>query len=205
MKHHYGALPAVPKIFYKQNSQDNAKGADSVHLVLVGANDFTIWIGEAKFFNSISNDRLGEIVKSVGNSLATDKLQRENAIITNVKDIDSLINSESLKAKIKQALSPKHSIDSIKPKLHIPILLLHECKLTEACTSLSAKYKRDVIQYHRDRATAYFKKHIKALEDIHLYETITFHLILFPVPDKAPIVDKFIKDVEHYKEAAKDE
>lgn len=28
MKHHYNALPVVPKIFYKQNPQDNAKGAD---------------------------------------------------------------------------------------------------------------------------------------------------------------------------------
>ena len=30
MKNHYQALPVVPKIFYKQNVQDNAKGADSV-------------------------------------------------------------------------------------------------------------------------------------------------------------------------------
>ena len=205
MKHHYGALPAVPKIFYKQNSQDNAKGADSVHLVLVGDDDFTIWIGEAKFFNDISNARLGDIVKSVGNSLATDKLQRENSIITNVKDIDSLISNETLKLEIKQALSSKQSIDSIKPKLHIPILLLHECELTSACTTLNDKYKQEITLYHKQRATAYFKKHLKALKSIHLYENITFHLILFPVPDKTPIVDKFIKDVEHYKEAAKDE
>jgi len=34
MKHHYNALPVVPKIFYKQNSQDNAKGSDSVHIVI---------------------------------------------------------------------------------------------------------------------------------------------------------------------------
>src|SRR4051812_2170489 len=27
MKHHYKALSVVPKIFYKQNAQDNAKGA----------------------------------------------------------------------------------------------------------------------------------------------------------------------------------
>ena len=26
MHHHFGALPVVPKIFYKQNVQDNAKG-----------------------------------------------------------------------------------------------------------------------------------------------------------------------------------
>ena len=32
MRRHYGAIPAVPKIFYKQNVNDNAKGADSVHI-----------------------------------------------------------------------------------------------------------------------------------------------------------------------------
>ncbi|MCH7424989.1 DUF1837 domain-containing protein [Shewanella sp. MM_2022_3] len=204
MKHHYGALPAVPKIFYKQNAQDNAKGADSVHIVLKNDEDFTIWFGEAKFFNDISNERLNEIVKSVGNSLATDKLKRENAIITNIKDIDSLIDNESLKSNIKNALSAKNSIDSIKPKLHIPILLLHECEYTSSCTTISESYKQNVIKFHHQRPTAYFKKHLKALKDIHLYEKITFHLILFPVPNKTPIIDSFIKDVKHYKEAEKD-
>ena len=52
MKHHYGALSAVPKIFYKQNVQDNAKGADSVHIVL-NNNDFSIWFGEAKFYPNL--------------------------------------------------------------------------------------------------------------------------------------------------------
>ena len=33
LKYRYKALPVVPKIFYKQNSRDNAKGADSVHIV----------------------------------------------------------------------------------------------------------------------------------------------------------------------------
>ena len=34
MKHHYGALPVVPKIFHKQNPNDNAKGVDSVQTVV---------------------------------------------------------------------------------------------------------------------------------------------------------------------------
>ncbi len=49
MKHYYGALSVVPKIFYKQNAQDNAKGADSVHIVIEDNSDFSIWFGEAKF------------------------------------------------------------------------------------------------------------------------------------------------------------
>ena len=118
MKDYYKALPVVPKIFYKQNSQDNAKGADSVHIVVTD-NDFSIWFGEAKFYNNIENARLDSIVVSVGNSLATDKLRKENAIITNVSDLDLLEIDSSLKEEIKSTLSPKNSIDDIKPRIHI--------------------------------------------------------------------------------------
>ena len=81
MKHHYNAIPVVPKIFYKQNVQDNAKGADSVHIVVDDKDDFTIWFGEAKFYNSIEDARLYEIISSVEASLNTDKLKKENSII----------------------------------------------------------------------------------------------------------------------------
>lgn len=199
MKHHYQALPVVPKIFYKQNSQDNAKGADSVHIVVSG-NDFSIWLGEAKFYNEIEDARLGTIVASVGNALHTDKLKRENSIITNVRDLDVLITEPGLRASIKAALQPQNSIDSLKPRLHIPILLLHECMITKGCTALTASYKASVIAFHKKRAMAYFKKQIKELgRAVAQYSDIHFHVILFPVPDKGEIVKKFLENVAHYK------
>ncbi len=140
MKHYFNALPVVPKIFYKQNAQDNAKGADSVHIVIEGGDDFSIWFGEAKFYNSIEDARLGEIITSVENSLSTEKLKKENSIITNVSDLDILIGDESLRNKIKASLSPRESIDLIKPKLHIPILLLHECEITQKQKVISDDY-----------------------------------------------------------------
>ena len=100
MKHHYNALPVVPKIFYKQNNQDNAKGADSVHIVIENGNDFSIWFGEAKFYNSIENTRLDSIIKSVGNSLETHKLKKETSIITNLLDLKLLIEDEELRDNI---------------------------------------------------------------------------------------------------------
>ena len=205
MKHHFKALPVVPKIFYKQNSQDNAKGADSVHIVLDDDSGFTVWFGEAKFFNDISNARLSQIIESVGKSLSTDKLKRENAIITNVNDIDSLIDNQKLKEDIKAALSPKKSIDVIKPKLHIPILILHECEITKNTKVLSEKYKEDLKEFHLDRAEAYYKNHIKTLSSINFYEKISFHLILFPVPNKETIVNRFIGAVSHYKQEAEND
>ncbi|GHV70413.1 hypothetical protein FACS189420_1410 [Bacteroidia bacterium] len=199
MKHYYGALSAVPKIFYKQNSQDNAKGADSVHIVLEDNNDFSIWFGEAKFYNSLEDARLDSIIESVNNSLQTEKLKKENSIITNVSDIDLVVEDENVRDEIKALLKNETSIDNLKPKLHIPILLLHECSKTKGCTELTDNYKKDIVAYHKDRAQSYFSKQISKIGTIHKYSDITFHLILFPVPDKKAIVDKFISNIGFYQ------
>lgn len=199
MKHYYKALPVVPKIFYKQNAQDNAKGADSVHIVIEDNSDFSIWFGEAKFYNSIEDARINEILTSIENSLLTEKLKKENSIITNVSDIDILITDEKLRSDIKATLSTKESIDLIKPKLHIPILLLHECEITQRQTSITSDYVDELIDYHKNRAESFFKKQISKIGTIPYYSEIKFHLILFPVPLKKTIVDKFVSIADFYK------
>lgn len=199
MKHHFKALPVVPKIFYKQNAQDNAKGADSVHIIIEKDNDFSIWFGEAKFYSSIEDARLPEIITSVENSLSTDKLKKENSIVTNVSDIDSLIADDTLRNAIKASLSPRESIDIIKPKLHIPILLLHECEITQKQTSVSDSYKDELINYHKNRAESFFSKQIKKIGSIPYYSEIKFHLVLFPIPLKKIIVDRFVSIADFYK------
>ena len=198
MKNHYKALPVVPKIFYKQNTQDNAKGADSVHIV-ISDSDFSLWFGEAKFYNSIEDARLGTVITSVQNALDTKKLRKENAIITNIKDLDQLISNKTLLKSITDALSDQESIDDIANKIHIPILLIHECDITLSSNHLDEKYRQSITTYHLDRANSYFKKQIAKLGTIAKYPKITFHLILLPVPNKKLIVDKFIANVEHYK------
>ena len=203
MKNHFRALPVVPKIFYKQNAQDNAKGADSVHIVISDeGEDFTLWFGEAKFYNSIVDARLNAVVNSVYGSLDTGKLKKENAIITNVSDIDKLVLSGPLRSKIKAALSSQASIDHLKPKIHVPILILHQCAETAKCVQLSDEYRNAISVHHRERAEAYFSKQISGSSNVHRYSDIQFHLILFPVPDKKAIVETFLGAVSYFKGAA---
>lgn len=200
MLHYYKALPVVPKIFYKQNVQDNAKGADSVHIVIEGEDAFSLWFGEAKFYNSIENARLASIVESVGNSLLTEKLKKENSIITNMADIDQLVENEELAARIKLALSPDNSMDNIKPILHIPILLLHQCSITAGSKEMNDAYREKIRNYHLERSTAYFKKQIEKLADtVTKYSKIKFHIILLPVPDRKQLIDRFTNAVAYYK------
>ena len=201
MKSHYSALPIVPKIFYKQNQKDEAKGSDSVHIVIESKDKFSLWFGESKFYNSIENARLDKIVESVKDSISLKKIKKENSIITNLSDINDFEEiSDSLREQIKKSLSQEESIDNIKPILNIPILLLYECEETKNGTSLSDEYKKGIIDYHEDRATQYFKKQIDKCNDVHLYEKIKFHIILFPVADKNKIVDKFIEIAKVYRD-----
>jgi len=193
MKNFYSALPIVPKIFYKQNKKDEAKGADSIHIVIESEDTFSLWFGESKFYNSIDNARLDEIVKSVNDSISLEKLKKENSIITNLSDFNDFEEIPSdLRAKIKASLAQDESIDKIKPILNVPILLLYECELTKNQTTYTSEYRDQMIEIHKERAIAYFKKQIEQCKSVHLYEKINFHIILFPVADKDKIVDTFI-------------
>jgi len=199
MKDHFNALSVVPKIFYKQNTQDNAKGADSVHLVLED-DDFSLWFGEAKFYTDISG-AITDSIKSIGNFFSSEQVRKENSIITNVQDIQHLDLSDVQVSRIKQLLHEDTSLDDLKPKIHVPILLLHECKITKDSKELKQEYKDAIIAAHKVSANKHFKKQIEKLSDnIFKYSDISFHLILFPVPNKQQIIDSFVGNVTHYKE-----
>lgn len=204
MFHYYNALPVVPKIFYKQNPRDNAKGADSVHIVLDNKDDFSLWLGEAKFYNDIADERLYEPIRSVFDTISTDKIKKENSIITSIKDLEYVITDPNVRKKVQTILSRDTSIDEIRTRLHVPILLLHQCDKTKEATELTEAYLNDIREYHQDRAQKYFALQNNKQKDknIHGYEHIQFHLILFPVPQKEEIVNWFVERVKQIKEDA---
>lgn len=202
MKHHYMAISATPKIFYKQNDNDNAKGADAVHIVLTEDGDFQLWLGEAKFYNSIEDGRFAEPLNSVEQMLKTSILRKEIGVMTSLYELDHQIRDIELVERIKKALQGDVSIDDIKPHIHVPILLLHECNITAGTKRLDNTYKQSIIDYHTERATSFFEKQIKKLENVDNYRSIQFHLILFPIPKKDEVVDWFLNRAKILKEDA---
>ena len=198
MQDHFGALPVVPKIFYKQNRQDNAKGSDSVHIVISG-DDFSLWLGEAKFYNSIEDARLPSIVASVAEMLTSEKLRKETSIVTSLSDLDDLGIQEDLALRIKIALDTRNSIDDLKPRLNVPILLLHGCDITQGTSMFTTEYRDQLVAKHKDRATAYFRKQAATIGSSHMYSAVRFYVILFPVPSKANIVQRFVDAISFYR------
>ncbi len=200
MRRHYGALPAVPKIFHKQNRNDNAKGADSVHVVVSDGGAFELWLGEAKFYKSISDSDFDTFISSVENTLDKVAIRKENSIILGVRDLEECLKSrysediaEGIYGDIRRALAPETSVDGIRRILHIPILLIDECDITKRSTVFDEEYRNAVKEHHKKRAVVYFTRQVERLKDkVHMYSEVWFHLILFPIPDKKKIVDEFL-------------
>jgi hypothetical protein len=208
MHHHYKALPVVPKIFNKQNSNDNAKGADSVHVVLEKENEFSIWYGESKFYNSIEDARLYDIVNSVLNIFSNSAFNTENRILSNSNDLKEYFkDNEDLFNKIIDILDTDTPIDYIKARLNIPILLLHECEITKQQKENSDEYIEQILSYQKERVQSFYQKlYNKATKNsgkvnpIINFDKIKFHFIFFPVPDKKIIISNFLNKAESLRE-----
>lgn len=200
MQEHFKALSVVPKIFYKQNSNIYALGADSVHIVLE-KNGFSIWYGEAKFYKKITSVQLREIAKSVYNSLQTQKIRKENSFITDLNDLVEVLGEDNRKEAILSLLDDKTSLDELKSHLHIPIMLLYECELTAQQQELSDGYKESLKQFQINKAEEYFSMQKNLCEDIFKYTDITFHLIFFPVPNKKKVTNIFISNAQFYRQS----
>ena len=190
MRRHYKALPVVPKIYYKQNPKDNAKGADSVHIVIEEAGNFSLWYGEAKFYINLS-EAINAAIESVHDTIKDDKLRKENSIVTSTRDLEDLIVDKGQFEEIKVMLSSDTSLDELKPILQIPILILHECSITAEQENLSREYCEEIQKTYQSKAEKFFEKLNEECTDVHLYSLIKFHLILVPVPNKKQVVQLF--------------
>lgn len=208
MKNYYNALPVVPKIFYKQNPNDNAKGADSVHITLE-ENAYHIWLGESKIYNDIIGS-INEAVKSVYELLATNKLKKEKSLIMNLNDIEDYLSDvddskKPLMIELKKTLNDRTSLDEMKKILHIPISIIYECEMTKQhlqnpLVCLDDNYKNLIIEFHKNQCGNLSQKIISKLNDIPLIEYIKFHIMVFPIPNKKELVAQINKIFEAHRQ-----
>lgn len=198
MKDFYKAVPAVAKIFFKQNVNDFAKGSDGFHIVLT-EDDFSIWYGEAKFYKTIGKTQLTTIANSVCNSLDSKKLRKENITALDLSDLSIILKDCSNKDEIIEYLTLNKSLDELKKKLHIPIMLLYECPITASAVELTDEYKEKILEDQKKIAEQYFPIQDEKCKSIFKYDSITFHLIYFPVPNKEQIVNSFISKANFFR------
>ncbi len=201
MRAHFNALPVVPKIFYKQNDNVNALGADSVHIVIDPSDDqdISLWLGETKFYKAANSKLYSDVAESVNELLGTQKIKKERQLIVNLREMDEYTDiSEGSKKAIKHLLDASTSVDEVRQILNVPIMILYECADTAQVTQWSEGYLQRMINQHMKIASSQFKKIGRKSNTIHMFDAITFHLILFPVPCKSDIVESFYNKVNAF-------
>lgn len=201
MQTNFGALVAVPKIFYKQSTNKYANGADSVHIVIDNADNFTLWLGEAKFFQELSSNNKKNLAESIKNTISKAAIKKENSIITNLNEIQQeLAGNQVVLHKIKNKLSDSISIDEIRPILNIPIMILIECPITSHEIQITEDYKSKIINSNKAKIDSLVKKIENECKDVDKFEDITLHFMFFPVPSKKSVIDNFWKKAEAVSE-----
>ena len=222
LKKYYQALSIEPKLLRKQNKEVPIHSADTVHIVInYDQEDFSLWLGEAKFLNSITSSDLNrDVAKSVLDNLTkiviksesrqicintielSDALDYESKVLIDELPIDSKRDNsiieikdklQKIKKKILSILDEDASIDYIRPLLNIPILILYECQITEKHLNMSKQYKEEIIKNQIHHIKRYFNLQIKEMIDTKIvnYTEVTFHLIVFPIPEKATVINLY--------------
>lgn len=193
MSEYYKAASSVPKIFYKQSAGDQAKGADSVHIVLDGEGGFSIWYGEAKFYKTLSSAIYKDVTSSLIELLSSNRLEYENHQIVGMPELKSDLIDDELYNRIQSVLDLNGISSELIAVLHVPILILYGSR------KFFAK-EENIIEQQKRIAEGYFMQHLLDLKPkLPFLSEIKFHLILFPVPDKESIVNQVEEVVRSYR------
>lgn len=200
MHDYYQAINLVPKIFYKQSTNDTVKGADSVHITLSN-DEIGVWFGEAKFYTDIDgaiNKAIESVIKFLNESydkeisISYDCLEKEQ--------IKNRIN-DAYKYSLLEYILKSENIDELKKYLHIPILILYEYGIIKSLKSIKELKDENIIDIFKNTSYKLLKKQAEELKknNIFKYESIKFHVILLPYTDKKEIMYKFNNINYQYK------
>lgn len=178
----YGTEPLVTKIYYKSHPTENVKGFDCVHIIF-DADAQTIdslWLGEAKFWTK-ADGAIEDAFKSVRGFLEAKRMQKEFLTVRTHFD-----DKHPAKQQAEKLLSEHTSLDEIKAKLCVPVVIAYESEVTGRYTRADNTFLGALeaeIQGHIDTFLNKFKLDADMDVDIHVF--------FMPLRDKDKTLEMF--------------
>ena len=189
----YDTLPAVSKIYYKSAVNETVKGFDAVHVVKKG-NDLELWIGETKFYKTLSK-AIYDVSKEIVDHLETDYLRSEFILIKNKID-PSWPEADQLKALLHE----NTSLDEVFKRVCIPILLTYDSKTVGNSTACDDAYKENIKNELKSSYTTLREKINTEYQNKFAHDfPLTAHVILVPLKEKVALMtalDKRLKALQ---------
>ena len=178
----YGAEPLITKIYYKTHPTENVKGFDCVHVIFNADTQEieSLWLGEAKFWTK-ADGAIADAFKSVKGFLDAKKMQKEFLTVHNHLD-----DNHPAKQKAEKLLSEHTSLDEIRAKLCVPVMIAYQSEVTGKHTKVDDAFLKDIeeeIQANIDD----FLNAFKLDEDMD----VDIHVFFMPVRNKDMTLEMF--------------
>lgn len=176
----YKTTPLISKIYYKSDTSDTVKGFDAVHVIYDEAKDeiTSLWLGEAKFHTDAKN-AIYKAFQSATGFLEDRKMKREFVLIRNHLD-----DSNAASKRAEELLSQATSLDMIRPRICVPVLITYVSDVTNKHTKVSAEFI-DEIKTEIQANIDHFATKFKDIEDVHV------HVFFMPLRDKDKVEHLF--------------
>jgi hypothetical protein len=172
----FKTVPAISKMYYKDNPNDTVKGFDAVHVIATDER-LELWVGEVKLYTEVSR-AIYDVSKELVEHLEASYLKGEFIAINNKID-----NEWPYAEKLRKLLHRNTSLDEVFDSLCIPVLLAYESELFSNFQSASAEFK-----------TAFYEEIQKvrtAFEDKNKEIKVRVLLFLVPLKGKKLLLDEF--------------
>ncbi|BDR09388.1 DUF1837 domain-containing protein [Comamonas thiooxydans] len=173
MREVIGTEPAISKIFFKDAVNATVKGFDAVH-VLNTPTGLELWIGEVKFYQSISK-AIADVVPELEAHFNDDYLRKEFVLITG--KLDPEWSSTNALASL---LHRNRSLDDIVSSIVVPVLLTYDSATTKGYTEASMAYKAAL--------EAELQAHHKKFVTKNSVKKVRIELFLFPMASKLDLL-----------------
>ena len=173
IREHFNSKPAVSKVFYKTSANDTVKGFDAVHLVEYEG-DYEIWLGEAKFYSDYKS-AISDVVAEIHQHLEAGFLRNEFMFVEGKID-----DAWELSPKFKELVSDRVSLDEIKKRICIPILITYNTNAYNRYTEFNESFKNDIVN-ECNTAFSILEQKCQGLN-------IKLHVFLVPLADKQELI-----------------
>lgn len=175
----------VTKVRLRSSTKDQIKGFDCAHFT-IESDEVCLWLGEAKFHNSISNAIAGAF-ESIEEHTKNNYLKSELKILGTNIEANRGISTQHIK-KLQDTFKGK-SIGKIKIK--IPILLTYDCTIIKSHKTIDEALNK-LLEENLEK----IKLKIKA-KTPSLPENISLVFILFPF-NSVDVIKTYLETAEGF-------
>lgn len=171
----FNTEPAVSKLYYKSAVNDTVKGFDAVHVRRNSLGEVELWLGEVKFYQSVS-DAIASVTAEISEHLQAKKMREEFMCVG--KHVDE---EWPYAEQVNKLFDRNTSLDDVFKVICIPVLLTYESNVIQSAKEVSREFLTALSDEFIRIQTSFKSKTPET--------KVKIQLILLPLESKKKLID----------------